>query len=305
MLKSLASKKPTIELRARIIQEIRAFFIGRGFLEVETPVLIPAPAPEANIDAPKAGGGYLHTSPELAMKRLLAAGYGDIFQICRVFRANERGGKHLPEFTLLEWYRRDADYRALMEDCKALFQHLAVSSCNGGRPGYRGFTTDLAAPWEEITVRDAYERFAGVSAERAIAEGDFDLLMVDRVEPRLGLAAPTILKEYPAEMAALSRLKPGDPGVAERFELYVAGLELANGFTELTDPAEQRARFEKERLARVAWGRDPYPMPEPFLRDLARLPPSAGIALGVDRLVMLFSGESEIDNVVTFTPEEL
>jgi len=292
-LSRLGRKRPFLEQRARILQGIRAFFVERGFLEVETPHRVPANAPEPHLDAAPAGDGYLHTSPELAMKRLLAAGYPRIFQLCRCWREGERGRRHLPEFTMLEWYRAGADYRALMEDCEELF----------GAVGLDGGTM---RPWPRISVAEAFRRWAGASPEAALAEGTFDELVAFRVEPRLAsLGTPVFLLDYPAACAALARRKPGRPELAERFELYAGGLELANGFSELTDPVEQHARFDADRESRRRAGKDPYPLPEPFLRDLAHLPPSAGIALGVDRLVMLLTGAEAIDEVVAFAPEDL
>jgi lysyl-tRNA synthetase class 2 len=285
--------KRNLELRARVLQGIRAFFVARGFLEVETPHRIPANAPEPHIDAVPSGDWYLHTSPELAMKRLLAAGYSRIFQVCRCWREGERGKRHLSEFTMLEWYRACADYRALMEDCEELL-------------GFLGFAGGAQPPWPRVSVAEAFRRWAGTAPEKALEAGTFDELVAFRIEPGLAaLETPVFLVDYPAACAALARKKPGRPELAERFELYAGGLELANGFSELTDPAEQRARFEADREARRRSGRDPYPVPEPFLRDLARMPPSAGIALGVDRLVMLLTGAEAIDEVVAFTPEEL
>ncbi|MEW6486524.1 MAG: EF-P lysine aminoacylase EpmA [Thermodesulfobacteriota bacterium] len=282
-----------LELRARVLQGVRAFFAEGGFLEVETPHRIPANAPEPHIDAVPSGEWYLHTSPELAMKRLLAAGYPRIFQICRCWREGERGERHLPEFTMLEWYRAHADYRALMEDCEGLL-------------GFLGFAAGAKPPWPRIAVAEAFRRWAGTTPEEALEAGSFDELVAFRVEPALAsLGTPVFLVDYPGPCAALARRKPGRQELAERFELYAGGLELANGFSELTDPAEQRERFEVDRGARLRSGRDPYPVPEPFLRDLARMPPSAGIALGVDRLVMLLAGAGTIDEVVAFSPEEL
>lgn len=301
----LAAKKEKLIIRARIVSAIRAFFIREGFLEVETPVVIPAPAPELNIDAPKADGGYLQTSPELAMKRLLAAGYPPIFQIARCFRGGERGRLHLPEFTMLEWYRPNADYNILMSDCQNLFSYLA-DSLELSRPLVIGQTTvDLQGVWGDVTVDEAYARFTGMSAEKALEAGEFDILMVEKVEPRLGIGTPTILKDYPAKLAALAKIKAEDCRVAERFEVYAAGMELANGFSELCDPIEQRKRFEFERSERAANGKDTYPFPERFIAELGSMPPSAGIALGVDRLVMLLTGASSIDEVTALTPEEL
>ncbi len=301
-LRELRRKRPFLEARARVLEGIRAFFVGKGFLEVETPHRLPANAPEPHIDAVPAGPWYLHTSPELCMKRLLAAGYGRLFQVCRCFRTEERGSRHLPEFTLLEWYRAGEDYTALMEDCEGLLRSLA-----SGRPLARGGReVGLTPPWPRISVAEAFERWAGRSPEEALAEGAFDEAVAFRVEPALeGFGTPVFLVDYPAPCAGLARPKPGRPQVAERFELYAGGLELANGFSELVDAAEQRRRFEADRRTRARAGKDPYPMPEPFLRDLAEAPPCAGIALGVDRLVMLLTGAASIDEVVAFAPEAL
>jgi lysyl-tRNA synthetase class 2 len=298
---ALARKRPKLEQRARIIQSIRAFFIDRSYLEVETPHRIPGNAPEVHIDAAAAEGWFLHTSPELAMKRLLAAGYPRLFQICRVWRSEERGGRHLPEFTMLEWYRAKVDYRALMEECEELLRRLVPD----GTISWRGERIDLTPPWERLTVAEAFARFATVSLEEALATDRFDEVIAFEIEPHLGRDRPTFLTEYPAELAALARKKPGDPRVAERFELYIAGLELANAFSELTDPVEQRQRFENDEATRRTAGKPPYPSPEKFLRELETMPEAAGIALGVDRLVMLLTGAETIDEVVAFTPETL
>jgi lysyl-tRNA synthetase class 2 len=239
------------------------------------------------------------------MKRLLAAGYEKIFQICRCWREGERGSLHAPEFTLLEWYRSGGDYRGLMEDCEALIRFLAQALGMGSTLFFRGRTIGLEGPWEQMTVRAAFESYGGMSAEEALAKGLFDEIMVEAIEPGLGKGKPTFLYDYPAERAALARLKREDPSLAERFELYIGGLELANGFTELADPEEQRDRFERENAARTAMGKPPYPMPEKFLAELSEMPPSAGIALGLDRLVMVFADAPSIDEVVAFTPEDL
>jgi lysyl-tRNA synthetase class 2 len=296
----LARKQPRLEQRARILQQVRAFFVGRGLLEVETPCRIPANAPELHIDAIDADGAVLQTSPELAMKRLLAAGYPDLFQLSRVWRGGERGGRHLPEFTLLEWYRRDADYTALMTDCEALLRQLVPA----GRLTWQGMAIDLAPPWPRLSVGEAFRRHAPCSIDEALASDRFDEILTSEVEPRLG-RGPVFLTDYPAPLAALARLKPSNPAVAERVELYLGGLELANGFSELTDPVEQRARFTADEAARRAAGKPPRPLPEPYLDDLAALPPCAGIALGIDRLLMLLTDTAEIGEVVAFTPEQL
>ena len=301
----LVRRKTALHQRAQIIQEIRHFFIHQGYLEVETPHRIPAPAPESHIDAVPSGTWYLHASPELCMKRLLAAGYEKIFQICRCWRGKERGSQHIPEFTLLEWYRTSEDYRSLMEECELLIPAVARSMGLGEELFSRGHVVDLARPWETISVRQAFQRYARSSMEEALEKDLFDEIMVEEIEPKLGLERPTFLYDYPAQRGALARLKPGDPAVAERFELYIGGLELANGFSELVDPEEQRRRFEKENENRRLMGKAVYSFPEKFLSELGEMPPSAGIALGIDRLVMVLLNASTFDDVVAFTPEEL
>lgn len=302
---ALARRRSALSARGNIIQELRRFFIKGGFLEVETPLRIPAPAPESHIDALPSGGWFLQTSPELCMKRMLAAGYERLFQICRCWRADERGSRHLPEFTMLEWYRADADYRDLMEDCEALVLATSRATGMGDTLRYRGAAISLEAPWERLTVRDAFARYGGMTMEQALEQDLFDEIMVRKIEPWLGRYKPTFICDYPAERGALARLKQGDPSVAERFELYIGGLELANAFSELTDPQEQRHRFQAEQEFRRSTGKTLYPLPEPFLTELVHLPPCAGIALGVDRLVMVLLDAASIDAVVAFTPEEL
>ena len=298
-------RKSALSARSRIISAIRRFFEGRGFLDIETPCRIPAPAPEPYIDALPSREWYLQTSPELAMKRLLAAGYDRISQICRCWRDEERGQFHLPEFTMLEWYRAGADYTDLMTDCEELLRAVAATVPGTTRISFQGIEADVALPATRLSVREAFRRYTGLSAEEALARDCFDELMVEKIEPRLGIGAPTILFDYPVARGALARRKNDDPSLAERFELYLCGLELANAFSELTDPAEQRERFKQDREARRLAGKDPYPLPQPFLDDLTTMPPSAGIALGIDRLVMLLLDVPAIDDVVAFTPEEL
>jgi elongation factor P--(R)-beta-lysine ligase len=298
---SLSRRQGALWRRGVIFDRIRAFFREKGYLEVETPFRIPAPAPEANIDAIAASGWFLQTSPELCMKRLLAAGYPSIFQICRCWREGERGVRHLSEFTMLEWYRAGADYRDLMRETEELVRAAAAAD----QISYRGGLIDLAAPWERISVAESFERYTGTTVQAALAAGSFDELMVERIEPRLGCGRPTFLYDYPASCGALARLKADDPSVAERFELYLGGLEIANAFSELTDPVEQRARFQAEALERSRQGKVRYPVPEPFLAALEQLPHSAGIALGLDRLVMVLLDAASIDEVVAFTTEEL
>jgi len=301
----LSRRRPALRLRALMVQAIRDFFVRKGYLEVETPVLIPAPAPELHIDAVPAKRGFLQTSPELCMKRLLATGYGRIFQVCRCFRRGERGDLHLPEFTILEWYRAHAGYKDIMSECEAMIQFVAQDLGLLQKIHYRGKTIDLSGRWERITVHEAFDRHASLPLDEAMEKGRFEACMVEEIEPHLGSPKPTFLCDYPASMAALARLKPDDTRLAERFELYMSGVELANAFSELTDPGEQRARFQREKERREEQGKEAYPFPGKFLDALALMPDAGGIALGIDRLAMIFSDSATIDEVVTFTPEEL
>jgi elongation factor P--(R)-beta-lysine ligase len=298
---ALARKRALLLQRAAILQKVRAFFIGQGYLEVETPHRIPANAPEPHIDAVPSGNWALHTSPELAMKRLLAAGHEKIFQICRVWRDGELGQHHLPEFSLLEWYRSGIGYLELMAECKMLLMTLAPE----GKLVRSGREISLAGPWEDMTVAEAFSSYASMSLARALETGCFEEVLTAEVEPHLGIMRPTFLTEYPSALAALARIKPGEPRVAERFELYIDGLELANAFSELTDTLEQRERFAADEKRRRAAGKRAYPLPENFLNELSAMPEAAGIALGLDRLVMLLTGAERIDDVVAFTPGEL
>jgi len=300
-----AQIRENLELRARIFQAIRAFFLDRGYLEVDTPIRVPTQAPEEHIDAEPSGNWFLQTSPELCMKRLLASGYSRLFQLCRCFRKAERGRRHLPEFTLLEWYTAGDDYAAMMKQTEKLIVSISRSVAGGQSIEYLGQTIDLRPPWERLPVRDAFERYAGADADRAVEENRFDQWMVDRIEPNLPKNRPVFLVDYPAALGALARLKPDDPAVAERFELYIGGLELCNAFTELIDPVEQKTRFITALGQQRKAGKIVYPMPEKFLAALEHMPPAAGNALGVDRLVMLFAGAPDIDGVTAFVPEEL
>jgi lysyl-tRNA synthetase class 2 len=302
---TLARRKKALQLRARILQGIRQFFIEKGYLEIETPHRIPTPAPESHIDAVPSDTWFLHTSPELCMKRMMAAGYEKIFQICRCWRERERGSLHLPEFTLLEWYRAGSDYYSLMEECEGLIRYVARAIGLGQKIIFRGHEIDLSEPWERISVKEVFHSHSKTSMIEAVERNLFDEIMVQDIEPRLGVEKPTFIYDYPAERGALARLKQGDRSVAERFELYIGGLELANGFSELVDSEEQRRRFRLENESRQSVGKPIYPMPDKFLAELDNMLPSAGIALGVDRLVMIFLDAKTIDEVVAFTPEEL
>ncbi len=291
--------------RAEILEGIRVFFRREGFLEVETPIRIPVPLPEAHIDPVGSEGWFLQTSPEVCMKPLVAAGLPRIFQICKAFRRGERGGRHLPELTLLEWYAAGETYREVMERAEALVLFLARRLGAGERLHYGGVEIDLTPPWPRLAVAEAFRRLAGVSAAEALAADRFDEILALEVEPRLEASRPVFLTDYPAACGALARLNPADPATAERCELYIGGIELLNGFSELTDPAEQRRRFERDRELRRRRGQADPGLPERFLEALARLPECAGGALGVDRLTMLFCNAATIDEVVAFPPEAL
>ena len=318
----LARRLPYLQAREAVQTAVRHWFAGEGFVEVETPILQVAPGAEVHLagfatewKTPEGGAHprWLHSSPEFAMKKLLAGGVPRLFQFARVFRNGEGSALHHPEFTMLEWYRARASYEAIMDDCGALLSSIGATQLR-----WQDTTCDPAAAPVRLTVAQAFNRHAGVDLFATIGdarklsqvsgvamhEGDrwddvFFRIMFDRIEPQLGVGRPTILCEYPIAMAALARAKPGDPRVAERFELYACGVELANAFGELTDPAIQRARLqadmdEKERLYGVRW-----PVDQDFLAALDHgLPDCAGIALGFDRLVMLATGAPHIEDVL-------
>jgi len=302
---NLARKERILRMRAGLIQAIRDYFISNDFLEVETPLRVPAPAPEEHIEAVPSGNWFLQTSPELCMKRLLAAGYPRIFQISKCFRAGERGNMHLTEFTMLEWYEAQSDYMSIMQQCRSML--VCVCREMGFDKVIRWQEKEIAlcVPWEELTVAQAFDTYAPLSSQEAFIQNRFEEILVDYVEPNLGIRRPTFLYDYPAGLSALAKLKDTDKNIAERFELYLGSVELANGFSELNDAQEQRERFQAASDAMKQKNWETYPMPEKFLESLDNLPPSAGAALGIDRLVMLLSGTARIDDVVTFTPESL
>ncbi len=307
-----------LRLRARLLARVRGFFAARGVLEVETPLLGAAPATAPHLDSFEtvdAGGRrlFLQTSPEYAMKRLLAAGSGDIFQVCHAFRAGERGRWHNPEFTLVEWYRVGMGYRALMEEAVALVETVL------------GDVLELG-PFRALSYAEAFAAHAGIDplaagaqalARAAVrhgigtpglapddADGWRDLLMTHVVEPALPRGCVVGLYDYPASQAALARVRPGKPPVAERFELYLNGVELANGYQELTDADALRERFAADNAARRRLGRPALPPDEHLLAAMAAgLPECAGVALGFDRLVMLAAGAASIDEVLAFPVE--
>jgi lysyl-tRNA synthetase class 2 len=329
-----ADRRPRLALRARIASAVRRHFEARGFVEVEPAALQASPGNEAHLHGfatsligpdGRARTAYLHTSPEFAMKKLLAAGETRIFALARVFRNRERGALHAPEFTMLEWYRVAAPLEALMQDCAGVLA-LAAREAGATRLFFRGREADPFAEAERLSVREAFLRHAGIDlfeslprqgrgepdrellARQAAAiglrvAGDdawsdlFSRILSDRVEPRLGVGRPTFLTQYPASEAALARLCPGDPRVAERFELYLCGVELANAFGELTDAAEQRRRFEEAMAVKRRVYGEAYPIDEDFLAALEHMPEASGAALGFDRLVMLACGAERIEDV--------
>jgi len=272
---------------------------------VETPLLSPAVIPEANIDPVTAGNDYLQASPELYMKRLLSAGIPKLFQICKCFRKGEKGHRHLPELSLLEWYARDETCKDLMIQCEDLIRHISHDLKVGDELIFQKTPIDLNSTFDRLSVAQAFERFSSVSLDEALASDRFDEILSFDIEPNLGIHRPCFLTDYPAPLASLAKLHPENPKVAQRFELYISGIELANGFTELTDPDQQQQRFMEENRIRQKMGFSPLPLPKKFLAALKTMPDAAGIALGMDRLVMLFCNTLSIHDVVAFTPEDL
>jgi len=297
----LAKLLPNLKRRAIIHQIVRRFFNERGFLEIETPIRSPAIAPEKEILPFESDGWFLITSPELYMKRLLAAGYPRIYQLSHCFRKDERGRLHNPEFTLLEWYSVGANYENMVADTEALVITIARELGFDKSLRYQKKTIDLTAPWSRITIRELYQQLAGWDP---VANPDlrrFDMDMVTKVIPRLNTNRPTIMLDYPAPMASLARLKNNEPSVAERAEVFIGGLELANAYSELIDVKEQVERFHQEIRHIEKEQRRNVPLPQRFLESLEHMPECGGIALGMDRLVMLFCDAVNIDEVMPFT----
>jgi lysyl-tRNA synthetase class 2 len=330
-----ADRRPFLVARTRIKQAIRTWFADQGFVEVDTACLQVSPGNETHLHAFRADlvgtdlartPLYLHTSPEFAMKKLLAAGEEKIFTLAPVFRNRERGALHHPEFTMLEWYRARAPYEAVMADCTAILK-LAAETAENRFCSFRGRTANPRAEPEQITVAEAVSRYTGIDllaslspeasdrdALAAMADtagitvrpddswpNIFSRVLTALVEPKLGIGRATLLTEYPASEAALARAKPDDPRVAERFEVYLCGIEIANGFGELTDPVEQRRRLEAQMAEKERIYGERYPIDEDFLAALALMPPASGCALGFDRLVMLAAGAEVIEQVL-WTP---
>ena len=319
MIDRMDSWRPTcstemLRLRAGILAKIRAFFADRGVMEVETSLLARAPVTDVHLHAlscryrgPGAADGltlYLQTSPEYAMKRLLAAGSGPIYQICRAFRDGEAGRRHNPEFTILEWYRPGWDHHLLMDEVDEL-----LAATLGGRAGERLSSAEAFERYAGIDphresdaeLRDRVRRFGVPSADELARDDLLDLVLTHLIEPKLGHCQPTFIHEYPASQAALARIRAGDPPLAERFEVFVEGVEIANGYHELTDPGEQRRRFEADLEARRRLGLPEVPIDERLLTALEHgLPECAGVALGIDRLLMVAAGTRVLSDVVAF-----
>ncbi|MDD3886424.1 MAG: EF-P lysine aminoacylase EpmA [Victivallaceae bacterium] len=286
-----------LERRSRMLRAIREWFYAHDFCEVETPVRIKAPAPEEFIEAVRADNGFLRTSPELEMKTLLANGMSRIFQIGSCFRSGEFGRKHREEFTMLEFYEAATGYREQAAFTAEMIASTARTLDGDTKIVYRGHSIDLGSH-EFITVDEAFRKYAGISAFEADESDDFDEIMVTRVEPKLGLEHPTFLCDYPASRASLARLSPDNSKVAERWEVYIAGIELGNAFGELTDPAEQRKRFRDASAFRRRMRMHNYPEPVAFFDALDRgLPQSSGCAIGLDRLAMIFCDAEDIAEV--------
>ncbi|MEY9884920.1 EF-P lysine aminoacylase EpmA [Bradyrhizobium sp. USDA 329] len=330
-------RRPFLQARGAVTGALRAFFAEQGFMEVETSVLQVSPGNETHLHAPRTeimrpdgsrARRYLRTSPEFACKKLLAAGETRIFEFARVFRDRERGDLHLPEFTMLEWYRAGAPYDVIMADCVVVIARAAQAT-GIGTFSFRGRTADPFAEPELLTVAGAFERFAGIELLSTISGGEgnrgalaaaargkvrvaeddtwsdiFSKVLVEHVEPHLGQGRLTILFEYPSPEAALARVKADDPRVAERFEVYACGVELANGFGELTDAEEQRKRFTESMTEKQRRYGEAYPLDEDFLAAVAAMPEASGVALGFDRLVMLASSATRIDQVVWTPPAD-
>jgi elongation factor P--(R)-beta-lysine ligase len=296
----LSKIKANLECRALIYNVIRAFFRNEGFLEVETPLQVPTVAPEKYITPFTVDGWFLSTSPEMHMKRLLAAGYSKIFQICHCFRKSERGQLHNPEFTMLEWYRVGADYMQIIQDTENLVLALASRLRMGKTIRYQGTEIDLVSPWPRITVRQAFMDSAGWDPFDSLDEERFDVDLVEKVIPGFAANRPTVLTDYPVAMASLSRIRHGNPPVGERAEVFIGGLELANAYSELTDAAEQERRFKQEIDSLALKRGNNIAMPQRFLDAVGSLPECGGVALGIDRLVMLFCDTVSIDEVIAF-----
>jgi lysyl-tRNA synthetase class 2 len=300
-----------LQERSRLLQAVRSFFFSQGYVEVDTPIRLPVPLPESNIKPITSEGWFLHSSPEQCMKRLLARGCTKLFQVCHCFRKEEVGRYHQAEFTMLEWYRTGWSYQELMDECEEFLRVLvrSVPELEGVQDTdtlqRQGRPIALASPWERLTVAEAFQKYADISVRQALEKDMFDEVLVTQIEPHLGWGTPAFLYDYPVELGSLARQKKNDAGIAERFELYIGGIELANGFSELTDPDEQRRRFVTEMNKASKQGNTYAQLPKKFLADLENLGDTAGIALGLDRLFMILLGCATVAEVMCMSAEEL
>jgi lysyl-tRNA synthetase class 2 len=302
----IGTRLENLHLRHSLMRFARAFFDAEGLLEIDTPAIVPCPGLDVHLDAVEVLGmrapRWLHTSPEYQMKRLLTTGLPGAYQLGKAFRRGERGRLHEPEFCMLEWYRTFCDAEQMMHDTEQLVAGAAQELCGGSvLKGVEG-PVDVRPPWDRISVEQAFARYAGVHLDDVLDDEErFYRLLVDRIEPQLGRGRAVFLTHYPARFASLARLYPDDPRFAERFEAYLDGVELCNGFSELVDPQEQRKRFERDQENREKLGRSVYPIDERFMAALQQgIPPSGGNALGFDRLLMLLCGAKHIEEVLAF-----
>lgn len=326
-----------LKSREQIIDAIREFFKSDGFLEVDTPLLVKSPGMEPYLEvfetqildsSRTARPAYLLTSPEYALKKLLVAGIPKLFSICKSFRNAEGiSSKHNPEFTIMEWYRTHADYTDIMNDCEKLFLHMATKLFGKSELTYQGKTYDLSAPWERLTVTEAFEKYCGIDVETLLSEEKllaagrkrgfsvtkdstweqiYNQFFLNDIDPHLGKNRPTIVYDYPVSQASLAKRKATDPRFAERFEFFIAGVELGNAFSELTDASEQLKRFEAERAERASLNKTLYEIDFDYIAALkAGLPETGGIAVGIDRIVMLFADAASIGDVLVFPASEI
>lgn len=289
-----------LSLRSYLLRYLREYLYNSGYIEVETPYLIPAPIPEAHIDSFEVEDRYLHTSPEAYMKLLLSKGYKRIFQICKVFRKEEKGRFHIPEFTMIEWYRAEADYMDLMDECERLLIHIFKRLVDRHYISYRGKKIGLNMPWERISLETLFNRYSELSLWDALNKGIFEKIMITDIEPHLGWHSPVFVYDYPVELGSCAMRSRRDPRIVERFELYMGSIELANGYTECNDPNELKDRFLEEIKKRQAFKKPIYPMPEYLLNSLNVKDSYCGIAMGIDRLLMLIADKEDIKDVISF-----
>jgi elongation factor P--(R)-beta-lysine ligase len=297
-INSIASK---LEFRSNFLFYLRKFFIENNFIEIDTPVMIKAPAPEDYINAPQVGNSFLRTSPELHMKRLAASGINKLFQIGPCFREDETGRLHNVEFTMLEWYEKESNYMKFMYFLQKMFNSIIFESCGTLKIKYGTGIIDFSKEWEVITVKEAFRKYASTAPEEAIQDDEFEILLTEKIEPNLPKDRPVILKDYPLTMAALSKVKKDDPTVAERWELYLGGIEIANTYSELTNFEEQKKRFAKANQNRKKSGLPKYAEDKNFYDALEYgLPEFGGSALGIDRLIMILTNSHNIKDVISF-----